>query len=357
MNSLNCWYLNNGMYMDHTVEGYRVLPCCQYKHVDEFYSVDTPDKIHDHFFMDKIKDEFANGIKHEGCEICWHNENMGLKSKRLSVGLPKSEQIGQYQNWDIRFGNLCNLKCVMCQPHCSSKWYEDIDVFSKHRGGVDIIESMRSKPKFDWDYVKQHAPNNAYRIYFAGGEPLYDKEVFEFVKYLSNFSWNRKNTYLTFNTNGISYTDKWNDLLKKFTVVPTMIVSIDGIDKVDEYIRYPTNWEVKKQQSKLIKRCNLKISYNLTIMALNFPNVSEVIRKYKPGLNTLVHPDFLHINSLKPDVIYRVKKTKQKHPYVADLIKKYKFNKDGNEKMKKYLSDLDQIRGTDSKRVLPWCWE
>lgn len=355
MKSLNCWYLNNGIYMDHTVDGYRVLPCCKYKHVDKFYSVNSPDKIHKHFFMDKIKKDFANGIKHEGCEICWHNEEIYGNSKRLSV-IPEDKQTGKYQNWDLRFGNLCNLKCVMCQPQCSTKWYEDINIYTAHRGGIDVIESMRSKPKFDWNYVKTHAPNNAYRIYFAGGEPLYDKDVFEFVNYLSNFNWNLENTYLTFNTNGISYTSKWNKLLKKFKITPTMITSIDGLDKVDEYIRYPTNFKEKKRQAKLIKKNNIDISYNLTISALNFPVSQEVIKKYKPDLNTLVHPNFLSYNSLKPDVIYRFKKTKNKHPYIANLITKYKYNEDGNKKLKAYLNDLDNKRNTDSKRVLPWCW-
>ena len=27
--------------------------------------------------------------------------------------------------WDLRFGNLCNLKCVMCGPQSSSMWYKD----------------------------------------------------------------------------------------------------------------------------------------------------------------------------------------------------------------------------------------
>jgi lipopolysaccharide export system protein LptC len=69
-----------------------------------------------------------------------------------------------------------------------------------------------------------------------------------------------------------------------------------------------------------------------------------------------VHPNFLHINSLKPDVIYGVKKVKNKPAYVADLIKNYSYNEDGNKKLKAYLQDLDNKRNTDSKRVLPWCW-
>ena len=33
---------------------------------------------------------------------------------------------------DIRFGNLCNLKCVMCGPNNSSKWHEDWQALTEH---------------------------------------------------------------------------------------------------------------------------------------------------------------------------------------------------------------------------------
>jgi hypothetical protein len=341
--------------MDHTIEGYRVLPCCQYEHTEDFHSVKDPADIHNHFFIENIKKDFANGIKHKGCNLCWENERLGIPSKRLDTEKGVVFQ-GKYQNWDLRPSNICNLKCTMCQPQCSTKWYEDIDIFYKHRGGIDIIETIRNKGEFDWDFVKKHAPNNAYKIYIAGGEPLYDKKVYNFVEYLSEFEWNRKNTRLLFNTNGVSYTGKWKKVLNKFFTKPSFITSVDGIGDIDNYIRFPSNYQEKLIQAKKLKKQNFDIFYNLTISALNFPNAMQVIRKFNPGLNTLVHPNFLHINSLKPDVIYGVKKVKNKPAYVADLIKNYSYNEDGNKKLKAYLQDLDNKRNTDSKRVLPWCW-
>jgi len=363
---LKCWYLQNGIYMDHTIQGYRVLPCCQYQHTEEFAAVDHPSKIHEHKFIKNIKKEFKQGIKHKGCDICWKNEKILGHSMRLRMPdqarntkkdfKPK----GQFENWDLRPSNICNIKCVMCQPYCSSKWYEDADIWQKYNGGINIVESLRNKPEFDWDYVKENAPNNAYSIYIAGGEPLYDKKVFDFIEYLSNFKWNLKNTNLRFNTNGISYTDKWDSVLSKFENV-YFIVSMDGLNEVDEYIRFPTNFNEKIKQINIFqKKKNYQYAVNTTISALNFPVVQKQIRKYYHciGLNTLVQPHFLHINSLKPDVVYKMKKDKKiNNPYIADLIKNHKYSPKGNDTLKKYLSDLDQKRGTDSKRVLPWCWE
>jgi glutamate-1-semialdehyde 2,1-aminomutase len=35
-------------------------------------------------------------------------------------------------NLDIRFGNLCNQKCIMCSPQHSSQWYDDWIAISKY---------------------------------------------------------------------------------------------------------------------------------------------------------------------------------------------------------------------------------
>jgi len=353
--SISCWYLQNGVYMDHTHLGYRVAPCCQYSS-DEIITVERPEDISNHSLIKKIKTDFENDIKHSGCKLCWNNENITKESYRTRI--PKISPKGKYENWDIRPSNICNIKCVMCRPECSSKWYEDIDIFSKYRGGKNIIEKLQSKKEFDWDYVKTHAPNNAYSIYIAGGEPLYDKKVFDFINYLSNFDWNLKNTWLRFNTNGISYTDKWDTVLSKFEKV-FFIVSMDGLNEVDEYIRFPTNYNEKLKQMKIFsKRENYHYGVNATISALNFPNINSQIKKYyrRIGLNTLTDPDFLHINSLKPKIIEKVKKSAT-NPYIIDMANNYKYNDENNKKMKAYLQDLDKKRNTNSKSALPWCWK
>ena len=57
--TLDCWYLHHGIYMDNTKTGYRVLPCCQYTHVEDFETVESPAEIHEQEFMKQIKDEFS----------------------------------------------------------------------------------------------------------------------------------------------------------------------------------------------------------------------------------------------------------------------------------------------------------
>ena len=40
-----------------------------------------------------------------------------------------------------------------------------------------------------------------------------------------------------------------------------------------------------------------------------------------------------------------------------NLLEEYKYSNKNNEKMKNYLEKLDKVRNTNSKLVLPWCWE
>jgi len=43
-------------------------------------------------------------------------------------------------------------------------------------------------------------------------------------------------------------------------------------------------------------------------------------------------------------------------PELKTFYADYKYNKEGNARMRQYLLDLDAVRGTDSKKTIPWCF-
>ena len=75
------------------------------------------------------------------CKKCFEEEAKGIKSKRnwetevWNERIDVQEIVDQTQEdgtlpvnipyFDLRLGNLCNLKCIMCSPHDSSKWVKD----------------------------------------------------------------------------------------------------------------------------------------------------------------------------------------------------------------------------------------
>ena len=105
------------------------------------------------------------GEEHPACDLCWKEESIGLNSKRVYMNKVVTNgvkyDIDRIRNstqsdgtidtkefplnyFDLRFGNLCNLKCRSCGPNDSSLWYEDYFNLSKDKD--------KTKPKYMWFY-------------------------------------------------------------------------------------------------------------------------------------------------------------------------------------------------------------
>ena len=99
------------------------------------------EEIHNSEFTRKIRKQFLAGEKPVECATCWTKEANGGKSRRtftnnmykdiidydkaVKLTAPDGSTTQMPIYWDLRFGNLCNLKCVMCGPQSSSMWYKD----------------------------------------------------------------------------------------------------------------------------------------------------------------------------------------------------------------------------------------
>ena len=107
---------------------------------------------------------------------------------------------------DIRFGNTCNLKCIMCSPQISSKWYEDWSALSgkkyfyndDKRINLRFNTKKKLKPEsnvYEWsndlssssNFLRTQIDKNITQlrcIYIAGGEPLIVKSHYNFLQLL-----------------------------------------------------------------------------------------------------------------------------------------------------------------------------
>jgi hypothetical protein len=77
-------------------------------------------------------EQISNGELIDGCRACYRAERNGLTSRRQSsrelyenfyndTDITENSPVGL----DYSVGNLCNLKCTICNPENSSKWVED----------------------------------------------------------------------------------------------------------------------------------------------------------------------------------------------------------------------------------------
>ena len=123
--------------------------------------------------------------------------------------------------YDLRYSNLCNLRCQTCGPGASSAWAEQLGLDNKF---------------LSWEPEIEINPN-ARKIYLAGGEPFMIKS---FSKALNGFA--NKDCEIIINTNATIITDHMMDALKPFTNI-CFTLSIDGIGKVNDQIRTGSDWD------------------------------------------------------------------------------------------------------------------
>ena len=157
----------------------------------------------------EIRLSMLKGEKHKACQVCWNKEDVGVTSKRQTsnrwynwFNLEKAKQVTNEDGstsvepvyWDLRFGNLCNLKCVMCHPASSSQWYEDYILVeggnSYYDNGKKITLDRNKKGRlvatngtYDWhesdDFWTHMETKIPYleQVYLVGGEPIDDRKA------------------------------------------------------------------------------------------------------------------------------------------------------------------------------------
>jgi len=312
-----------------------------------------------------VQKKFLNNERPEGCSECWRKEDNNILSKRQHFNTRFSDHDidSGIKTYDLRLGITCNLKCVMCGPHLSTKWNEDKNIFEKHINKINDTPHVIEKLNFD----------DALEIYFAGGEPFYMKEVYDCLLKLSEREFNRKNTKIRINTNAIINEDnKVLKLLNNFEKIE-FTISVEGVEEINDYIRYPSRWKDFLKGVKLIYdlsdksktledmfSCKRSVAFNITISCLNLNTIFDLFdwlsnNEYLYVANFVEEPTLLHINSLKPNEIekFYAKHKKYRYPltHLNDVaqyvIDNYKYDKEMNKKMETYLLALDIKRNTD----------
>jgi sulfatase maturation enzyme AslB (radical SAM superfamily) len=263
-----------------------------------------------HPVLKDLRKSMLQGEKHPVCNLCWKEEEHGLFSKRSNM--VRKYDISNYQELtqadgtidttqfplryiDIRFGNLCNLKCRYCGPADSSLWAEDYALMAK---GDDIrlpfyqsneykIKEINNVWKIDstdfewyeldnfWDQIKKLIPYID-RYYFTGGEPTVNKAHFKLLE-LIHESGQAPHVVLEYNSNIVAIPDKLFKLWIPFKGVE-IGCSIDATGELANYLRYPSEWEVLKENLVRIDRAgpNITAGVATTISVYNIRNFLEL---------------------------------------------------------------------------------
>lgn len=344
---------------------------------------------------EKIREVRLNMIKGKpikSCSVCYKNEeltgysyrtwfnNEELKDHKKYLKETKSDGTFKKLNlalWDFRLTNVCNFKCRMCGPTCSSSWEEEL----KKKYNIDKnkkITYIDAESVYDqlnplYDTVE--------KINFAGGEPLISdhhyvilenliekKRTDVTLEYFTNFS--------TLNYKGKHIFDYW----EKFNNI-IVIISLDGIKEKGELIRNGFNWEKFLENVYTFKKRfpNKKLMFHCVVQILNcfhfievhkFLYENKIIENLDDFKITLLHnPEFLSISVLDLNtkkilakkIFNEIKEflLSNKAPESTigrykSIIKLLKVNKTNLLlSFKSYIDTLDEMRGENTLKTFP----
>ena len=228
--------------------------------------------------MTKLRSDMLSETKNATCGRCYEQEESGFFSGRKSANKHHGHHIKKLDTnpfemtyWDIRFSNLCNLKCRSCGHIFSSQWYQDQ---AKLAGGNwkdrNQVLNYAGRTEIDmWEQLLPHI-DHVEQIYFAGGEPLLMEEHYRILDELVRRE--RFDVRLIYNTN-FTHTDlKGKSVFDYWKLFDRVAVgaSLDAQGPAAEYIRKGTHWaDVEHNRRLMLEICpqvDFYISTTLSIM-------------------------------------------------------------------------------------------
>jgi len=162
-------------------------------------------------------------------------------------------------------GNKCNLVCRMCNLNNSNQWDLESDLLNIEIPWDYPSTTLPVDEKFMADEFFMKNFMHLKHVNFLGGEPLIVDEHYEFLKKCIKFEVSQ-NIVLSYTTNLTVIKKELLGLWENFRHV-SVGVSVDGVDKVNDYIRYGSKWKNIEKNIKKISTYKDEISMDLQIQS------------------------------------------------------------------------------------------
>ena len=354
----------------------RAYPCClgRAKHPVGNFKEKSMREIWNDTPMREMRSNMLNDKPCLECGDCYEQEGAGFTSMRnnsnKSFGhhvaeIDKTLPDGSLPNmrlhyWDVRFSNICNLKCRSCGSIFSSRWYDD-DV---KLWGKELRPRVQFAGRHDedvWEQMQEHVPHLD-QIYFAGGEPLIMEEHNRILKLLIEKGNTR--VRLVYNTNLTELKFKKQNVLDLWKHFPTICVaaSLDDMGDRAAIIRSGTDWAQVEQNIRDLKRecphIDFMISPTLSIMNIwNFTRFHRYMVEFgfiqakDFNLNILQGPDNYRIDMLPMDIKLKFKQEFEQH--IEWLQDKDPIHR----AIGGFQGAIVFMMATDNSHLLPRFWE
>ena len=281
----------------------RVFTCCLSEHdapignlnemdLDECYNSDN---------MKSFRLDMLDNKKVSNCNRCYELEEVGHDTLRKRSNdefifekydlhedkshiVQETKEDGSLDDvhltyMDIRFSNICNMRCRTCGPDLSSQWFDEAVDSKFNRTPEQKILQIR---KGNTAFMEQFDPylHTVEKIYWAGGEPLLMDEHWYIMNKLVEMG--RTDVRIFYNTNFSKLTYKDEDaveLWKKFKNV-SIGASLDAGWEKGEYLRKGTIWSDTLANRERLKQELPQHDFNISCTVSIF-NVLDVCNFYR----------------------------------------------------------------------------
>jgi len=254
------------------------------------------------------------------CIRCKETESLNEDSIRIhTVRFHQKQEIKNYLIVGGVLDNICNSGCFTCDEKHSTK-----------------IGSLLSK-----NYTILDNSNNFWRLPvdrivkldISGGEPSVSKN---YLNLLQNLPKNIKEVRI--NTNCSTIIDEIPTLIQKGVKV-VVTVSLDGIEKVHEYVRWPIKWDKFFNNLMLYKNMpGVELNTWTTVSALNIHNFTA-IKKFTNEFNLAHSYAFLHY----PDQLNVKYKNNLTLPFRA-LFSNVAIDRDNQIELDNFIKTQNKLR-------------
>lgn len=259
----------------------------------------------------QIRNDMLEGKSIKGCESCYESEKYSQTShrtrfnttwmkderfvKKVEQSKNKEPVANTIEYFDIRYGNLCNLSCRYCYSEASSQYNKEItEINSELFNPITIdFNSWYETDTFKENLYSQ-IPNLS-RYYVAGGEPTIIDKNYESMKYMVE-SGHSKHIELQISTNLTNTKHNFYSLIPSFKQV-TFLASIDGVGKIQEYMRYPSKWsQIDANFRKVIgmNSPNINITITPVLQKVNLEFITELF-EYAEEFNRQAHKSIVTV--------------------------------------------------------------
>lgn len=342
----------------------------------------------------------------EGCQYCQKIEEAGGTSDRMyqiqaghDVDRTPTELFEDPDTnevvptiLEVYFNNVCNMACLYCGGHFSSKWEEETKRFGDFKSGTVNISNWSPKnTDYDqqladfWKYLDENDRYKKIRYYqILGGEPFFQDEFDTSIEFWES----HPNPELCFNiiTNlkvapkkFRAYIDRFEQMVNNGALKRLQITgSLDSWGPQEEYVRWGLDlkeWE--ENFTYLLDKPWVVQCVNAAISPLTIKTAPELVRKInewnkiRPPHNpisysfmTVMAPPYMDPaifgagvfeDDLDAIVAEMHDEDAQEHMLgIKKQISNTIRNVERIQDLQAYLDEIDRRRSTNWRELFPW---